>query len=58
METAQPALLYLVPCVLLSTSATALVRGEFKMLWEGKSTWDYENVTDEAVTHVDGSRFV
>ncbi|KAF4628720.1 hypothetical protein G7Y89_g9437 [Cudoniella acicularis] len=31
---AQPALLYLVPGVLISLWATALLRGEFKLMWE------------------------
>lgn len=35
MEKGQPALLYLVPCTLLTTYAVALKRGEVKMLWKG-----------------------
>lgn len=34
MDTAQPALLYLVPCLLLTTVALALARGEFFALWK------------------------
>ncbi|CAF2835419.1 unnamed protein product [Rotaria sp. Silwood2] len=36
MKTAQPALLYLVPCILLSTILTGLCRGELKELYTGK----------------------
>jgi hypothetical protein len=36
MNTAQPALLYLVPCILLSTIITGLCRGELKELYTGK----------------------
>ncbi|XP_032238060.2 signal peptide peptidase-like 2B isoform X2 [Nematostella vectensis] len=36
MKTGQPALLYLVPCVLLTGVAIALYRGELKKLWTGK----------------------
>lgn len=36
MNTAQPALLYLVPCILLSTMITGLCRGEFKELFTGR----------------------
>lgn len=36
MDTAQPALLYLVPCILLSTIITGLCRGELKELYSGK----------------------
>ena len=35
MNTAQPALLYLVPCILLSTILTGLCRGELKELYTG-----------------------
>jgi minor histocompatibility antigen H13 len=34
MDTAQPALLYLVPALLIATALTALIRGEFKELWD------------------------
>jgi len=37
MESAQPALLYLVPCVLGSIFLVAWRRGEFQSLWTGKS---------------------
>ena len=36
METAQPALLYLVPCLLISTIVTGLFRRELKELYTGK----------------------
>ncbi|CAF4897447.1 unnamed protein product, partial [Rotaria sp. Silwood2] len=36
MNTAQPALLYLVPCLLLSTIITGLCRRELKELYTGK----------------------
>ena len=35
MNTAQPALLYLVPCILLSTILTGIFRGELKELYTG-----------------------
>lgn len=35
MKIGQPALLYLVPCVLLSTIIPACIRGELKMMWTG-----------------------
>ena len=36
MNTAQPALLYLVPCILLSTILTGLIRGELRELYTGR----------------------
>ena len=36
MDTAQPALLYLVPCILLSTIITGLCRGELRELYTGR----------------------
>ncbi|UJR14001.1 hypothetical protein I4U23_001001 [Adineta vaga] len=36
MNTAQPALLYIVPCILLSTIITSLIRRELKELYTGK----------------------
>jgi len=36
MNTAQPALLYLVPCILLSTIITGLCRKELKELYTGR----------------------
>ena len=35
MDSAQPALLYIVPCTLLPVMFTACVRGEFKDMWDG-----------------------
>lgn len=36
MNTAQPALLYIVPCLLISTIVTSLIRRELKELFTGK----------------------
>ncbi len=36
MNTAQPALLYLVPCLLISTIVTSLCRRELKEIYSGK----------------------
>ena len=36
MDTAQPALLYIVPCILISTIVTSLIRRELKELYTGK----------------------
>lgn len=36
MNTGQPALLYLVPCTLGPLLVTALVRGDFLVIWRGK----------------------
>ncbi|CAF3687160.1 unnamed protein product [Adineta steineri] len=36
MQTAQPALLYIVPCLLISTIITSLIRREFKEIYTGK----------------------
>lgn len=49
----QPALLYLVPGVLVSLSGTALVRGEFKELW--RYTEDGSIDTMDVVVELDGS---
>jgi len=38
MQAAQPALLYLVPCVLGSVALVGLKRGELKLLWTGTAT--------------------
>merc|ERR1719220_222529 len=35
MDSAQPALLYIVPCTLLPVMLAACVRGEFKEMWDG-----------------------
>ena len=40
MSTAQPALIYLVPAVLIPTILLALLRGEFLSLWTGESPRD------------------
>ena len=36
MNTAQPALLYLCPFLIISSILTALIRGEFKAYWSGE----------------------
>ena len=36
MKSGQPALLYLVPSVLIPVSIIALMRGQFRSLWDGK----------------------
>lgn len=38
MKTGQPALLYLVPCTLITTYTIGCIRGEVKMLWNGLSS--------------------
>lgn len=35
MKVGQPALLYIVPCILITTYVIGLIRGEVKMLWSG-----------------------
>jgi hypothetical protein len=35
MKTGQPALLYLVPCTLITTFVIGCIRGEVKLLWNG-----------------------
>ena len=42
MELAQPALLYIVPGVLIPIAILGLVRGEFRDLWEGDKRLDEE----------------
>ena len=42
METGQPALLYLVPCTLITTYLIGCARGEVKMLWNGPKDTDSE----------------
>ena len=36
MKSGQPALLYLVPSVLIPVSIVALIKGQFRSLWDGK----------------------
>jgi len=36
MNTAQPALFYLCPIIIIFSSVTALLRREFKLYWTGK----------------------
>ena len=36
MKSGQPALLYLVPSVLIPVSVVAVIRGQFRSLWDGK----------------------
>lgn len=55
MNTAQPALLYLVPCILLSTVFTGICRGELKELFMGhriKSLLQQKN-TDQIISLLD-----
>jgi hypothetical protein len=55
MGTAQPALLYLVPCLLISTIITSLCRRELKEIYTGKrikamldrEMASHDNVNDE-----------
>merc|ERR1711967_91033 len=44
---AQPALLYLVPCVLISLWGTGLVRGELKEMWQFSEAVMGEQLDDE-----------
>lgn len=37
MDKGQPALLYLVPCTLITVAVVAWIRKEMKMFWEGSS---------------------
>lgn len=50
MQKGQPALLYIVPCTLLTTYVIGWLRGELKLLWTGlilpKPDKDQENPTD------------
>eukprot|EP01127_Copromyxa_protea_P022692 TRINITY_DN827_c0_g2_i2.p1 TRINITY_DN827_c0_g2~~TRINITY_DN827_c0_g2_i2.p1 ORF type:complete len:104 (-),score=18.14 TRINITY_DN827_c0_g2_i2:80-391(-) len=43
MNSAQPALLYLVPCTLISVTVASALRGEFWFLWGGESHLPFEN---------------
>jgi hypothetical protein len=52
MNTAQPALLYLVPCILLSTIITGLCRGELKELYTGRRI---QLLLDDKVKNPDSS---
>ncbi|CAF0956509.1 unnamed protein product [Adineta steineri] len=52
MNTAQPALLYLVPCILLSTIITGLCRGELKELFHGRRL---QSLLDGKPKHVESS---
>lgn len=42
MESAQPALIYLIPFSLLPVMVLALIRKEFKILWNG--LFEFKNV--------------
>lgn len=44
MKKGQPALLYLVPCVLTTGIVIALVRKEFRKLWTGKMVLTAQHV--------------
>ncbi|OWF35271.1 signal peptide peptidase-like 2B [Mizuhopecten yessoensis] len=54
METGQPALLYLVPCTLLTTMVIGCCRGEFKLLWNGdkKCPKKDDDLRDDTTEHV------
>lgn len=43
METGQPALLYLVPCTLVTTYVIGYFRGEVKLLWNGFRDADHDS---------------
>jgi hypothetical protein len=47
MESAQPALLYLVPCVLVSIVIVGFKRGELKSLWTGQAAVINDTTQDE-----------
>lgn len=51
MDTAQPALLYIVPCTLVPVAALALARGEFKEFWGGDSEVETVREEGEPVSH-------
>lgn len=54
---AQPALLYLVPCTLISSTVMALVKGEFKELWAfNEEKLSKENEEDEDEEDDDGKK--
>ena len=52
MGTAQPALLYLVPCLLISTIITSLCRRELKELYTGKRIQTFLDGTTTSETAV------
>ena len=56
MRRAQPALLYIVPCLLISTIATGLYRRELKELYTGKRIQALFDDTDSSDDSVDNSR--
>jgi hypothetical protein len=49
MNTAQPALLYLVPCLLISTIITSLFRRELKEIYSGKRIQALLDRTDKPI---------
>ncbi|XP_046857450.1 signal peptide peptidase-like 2A [Xenia sp. Carnegie-2017] len=51
MEEGQPALVYLVPCTLLTVIVISLIRGEFCDLWHG--TYDLNNPSVEPLVQSD-----
>jgi hypothetical protein len=53
MNTAQPALLYLVPCLLLSTIITSLCRRELKELYTGNRIQAFLNGTTSSYNGID-----
>jgi len=59
MGTAQPALLYLVPCLLISTIITSLCRRELKELYTGKriqALLDRKTASDTSVDYSPGQQ--
>jgi hypothetical protein len=59
MGTAQPALLYLVPCLLISTIITSLCRRELKELYTGKriqALLDRKTASDTSVDYSTGQQ--
>jgi len=55
MNTAQPALLYLVPCILLSTIITGLCRGDLKELYAGRKI---QSLLDDKAKEPDSSLLI
>ncbi|XP_074660795.1 signal peptide peptidase-like 2B [Tubulanus polymorphus] len=55
METGQPALLYLVPCTLLTTLAIGALRRELPLLWSGDKKSDVKGSTSDEDTTASGN---
>jgi len=52
LQTAQPALLYLVPSLMVSTIPAALIQKEFLLLWRGKPNGG-GSITDDALQDIE-----